>query len=259
METEKLLEMANTLHDARLNAKSLPQFSSQIEDFTRDDAYTIQEYGIKMREEAGEKVIGLKMGLTSEKKRQQMNLDAPLYGVLTDKMKVENRYSLSGQIHPKIEPEIVFYLKDDLRGDVSREDVLNACSAVGPALEILDSRYEGFKYFSMEDVIADNSSSSQYILGPQVTEFNSLDLKNLKMSMKVNGEEVEVGVSSDISGDPVVSVIQLASLMAARDQYIPAGSFVLAGAATAAVKLESGMEISLSVENMQDFSVKIED
>ena len=141
---------------------------------------------------------------------------------------------------------------------MTREEVLNACSAVGPALEILDSRYEGFKYFSMEDVIADNSSSSQFILGPKIENFKDMDLKNLKMEMKVNGETVEVGTSSDISGDPVVSVIQLASLMAERDQYIPAGSFVLAGAATAAVKLEAGMKISLDVDGMQEFSVKIE-
>ncbi|MAZ49468.1 MAG: 4-oxalocrotonate decarboxylase [Halobacteriovoraceae bacterium] len=257
METEKLLEMAKTLHDARINAKALPQFSSQIE-FSRSEAYSIQEMGIQLRVDSGEKYMGLKMGLTSEKKRQQMNLDAPLYGVLTDKMQVSGVYQLKGQIHPKIEPEIVFYINDDLSGDVTREEVLNACSAVGPALEILDSRYEGFKYFSMEDVIADNSSSSQFILGPKIENFKDMDLKNLKMEMKVNGETVEVGTSSDISGDPVVSVIQLASLMAERDQYIPAGSFVLAGAATAAVKLEAGMKISLDVDGMQEFSVKIE-
>ena len=73
MDANQIKEIATTLHNARLNAESLTQFSASIENFARTDAYTIQETGIKMREEAGEKVIGLKMGLTSEGKRKQMN------------------------------------------------------------------------------------------------------------------------------------------------------------------------------------------
>ena len=261
METAHIRKIAQTLHDARLGSRSLPQFSKDIPDFQRQDAYSIQEEGIRMREALGEKVIGLKMGLTSEGKRKQMNLDAPLYGVLTDKMQVQNggTFHLKGSIHPKIEPEVAFYIKSELRGNVSREDVLNATEAVCAALEILDSRYEGFKYFSMEDVISDNSSSSHYILGPKLTDFRNIDLKNLRMQMKVNGETKMEGNSAEISGDPVVSVIQLAELLALRGKSIPADCFVLAGAATAAIALESGMTVSLDVEHLPSLSVNIKE
>ena len=63
-------------------------------------------------------------------------------------------------------------------------------------------------------------------------------LKQLKMEMLVNDEVAQSGMSDAISGDPVVSVMQLAELLAQRGQSIPAGCFVLAGAATAAVNLE---------------------
>lgn len=261
METGALQKIAQTLHDARINARSLPQFSKDIPDFKREDAYTIQEMGIGLREASGERVIGLKMGLTSEGKRKQMNLDAPLYGVLTDKMQVTNAgtFHLKGSIHPKIEPEVAFYIKSELKGKISRQDVLNATEAVCAALEILDSRYEGFKYFSMEDVISDNSSSSHYILGPKLTDFKNIDLKNLRMRMKVNGETKMEGNSAEISGDPVVSVIQLAELLALRGKSIPAGCFVLAGAATAAIALEPGMTVSLEVESLPSLSVTIKE
>lgn len=261
MEKALIQKIAKTLHDARLGAQSLPQFSKDIPDFKRVDAYSIQEEGIHLREAAGEKVIGLKMGLTSEGKRKQMNLDAPLYGVLTDKMQVTNggTYHLTGSIHPKIEPEVAFYIKSELRGKVSREDVLNATESVCAALEILDSRYEGFKYFSMEDVISDNSSSSHYIMGPQFSDFRSIDLKNLRMQMKVNGETKMEGNSREISDDPVISVIQLAELLSVRGKSIPAGCFVLAGAATAAISLEPGMTVSLEVENLPALSVSIKE
>lgn len=261
MDFDQIKEIAQTLHDARLNANSLPQFSAGIKEFKRADAYSIQEEGINLRKMSGETVIGLKMGLTSEGKRKQMNLDSPLYGVLTDKMKVENKgvYNLKGSIHPKIEPEVAFYINKELKGNVTREEVLAACEAVCPALEILDSRYHGFKYFSMEDVISDNSSSSHFILGPKTTNFKNIDLKNLKMQMKVNGTIAMEGNSKDISDDPVISVIQLAELLAQRNQSIPAGTVVLAGAATAAVSLEPGMVVSLEVENLEPMSVTIKE
>ncbi|MES2526818.1 MAG: fumarylacetoacetate hydrolase family protein [Bdellovibrionota bacterium] len=261
MEKALIQKIANTLHDARLSSRSLPQFSKDLPDFPRTDAYAIQEEGIRLRETSGEKVIGLKMGLTSEGKRKQMNLDAPLYGVLTDKMQVLNggSFSLKGSIHPKIEPEVAFYIKSELKGKVSREEVLAATDSVCAALEILDSRYDGFKYFSMEDVISDNSSSSHYILGPKFSDFKNIDLKNLRMQMKVHGETKMEGNSKEISDDPVISVIQLAELLHLRGQSIPAGTFVLAGAATAAIPLEAGMVVSLEVENLPTLSVTIKE
>ncbi len=261
MDKDQILKIAQTLDDARLKGVSLSQFSGQFPDFSRSDAYSVQEKGIQMRSSRGEKIIGLKMGLTSEGKRKQMNLDSPLYGVLTDKMEVENQgtFNLIGSIHPKIEPEIAFYITQDLKGTISREDVLNATEYIAPALEILDSRYEGFKYFSMEDVIADNSSSSHFIIGPKCTNFKSLDLQNLKMKMKINGVISTEGISSDISGDPVISVIQLAELLSNRDQFIPANTIVLAGAATLAVSLEPNMIVSLEVENLETMSVNIKE
>ena len=261
MEIGQILEIAKTLDDARLNARSLPQFSSKLTDFSRADAYAAQEEGIKLRTSRGEKIIGLKMGLTSEGKRKQMNLDSPLYGVLTDKMQIENEgvFHLNGSIHPKIEPEIAFFINRDLKGKITREDVLNATEYIAPALEILDSRYEGFKYFSMEDVIADNSSSSHFIIGPKFFDFKNLDLLNLSMRMKINGETKAEGISSDISGDPVVSVIQLAELLAQRSQFIPANTIVLAGAATLAISLEPNMAVSLEVSNLKTMNVSIKE
>ena len=254
-----ITQWGNILHDARLKKEPIEQISDKISDFARPDAYSIQEHGIKMREESGEKVVGLKMGLTSEAKRQQMNLDAPLYGVLTNTMQVDNggTYSLEGQIHPKIEPEVAFLISKELSGSPTREEVIDATSEVYPCMEILDSRYKQFKYFSMEDVISDNSSSSQFILGSPIKDFKNIDLANLNLEMKVNGEVAESGNTKAISGDPVISVIQLCELMALRDQKLSPGMVVLAGAATTAVKLEEGMQIELSIEELGQVGVTV--
>lgn len=252
---------ADVLHVARLKHAPIPQISKEISSFSRAEAYTIQELQMKACLQSGETQVGWKMGLTSEAKRRQMNLDSPLYGFLTNKMQVTDGgvFPLEGSIHPKIEPEIAFLISKDLAGTVTRQQVLEACGGVASALEILDSRYTEFKYFSMEDVIADNSSSSDFVVGPWVQDFKNIDLVNLNMEMLVDGKVVQSGISKDISGDPVASVIQLCELLAERDQILKAGSIVLAGAATAAEMLKPGMQISLNVAHLPSVSVSVKE
>lgn len=259
MEKKNQEYWSNVLHEARIQAKPIPQISHDLKDFSRADAYSIQEMQMGYRIKTGEKQLGWKMGLTSEAKRKQMNLDSPLYGFLMDQMQIPRGgvIDLQGTIHPKIEPEIAFLIAQTLSGSPDREQVLNACGGVACALEILDSRYEQFKYFSMEDVIADNSSSSHFVLGPWVKDFRKLDLLNLKMEMLLDDVCIQRGVSKDISGDPVISIIQLCKLLAERGQTLAAGSIVLAGAATLAESLKPGQQIKLIVEHLPSVSVSV--
>lgn len=259
MEKEKLFHWANVLHRARLEGKPIPQLSKDLV-ITRADAYTMQEMQMATRLQT-EKLIGWKMGLTSEAKRIQMNLDSPLYGYLTAEMQIANSetFHLKGSIHPKIEPEIAFLISKDLKNlKPTRDEVLEACEGVTSALEILDSRYENFKYFSMEDVIADNSSSSHFVIGPWIKDFKNLDLVHLKMKMSINDELKQEGLSKDISGDPVQSIIQLCDLLHQRGQYLKAGSLVLAGAATLAEPLTANSIVQLTVDHLPALTIKIE-
>ena len=282
MNPKKLENMALALTNARLHCRPIGQFSKALAtreqggeggEATRDDngpiqrdgAYRVQEQGIQHRLNQGEKRVGLKMGLTSEAKRKQMNLDAPLYGELTDQMMVSSGGTLAigNLIHPKIEPEVAFLMKSSIGGhNVARKQILSACSAVAPALEILDSRYDQFKYFSMEDVISDNSSSSHFIIGQWVEDFAGINLANLSLSMEVKGQEQEAevrrGNTKAISGDPVQSIIDLCHLLAQRGRSIESGSIILAGAATPAVALAQNTKttILLNVESLGEVSVQ---
>jgi 2-oxo-3-hexenedioate decarboxylase len=260
MQEDQIQYFAQTLTQARQDSKPIEQFGKEQTDFSEMDAYHIQELGIGHRLERGEKLVGLKMGLTSEAKRKQMDLHSPLYGELTDQMQIPAGavYSLQGQIHPKIEPEIAFLIGKELKGAISVDQAKDACESVFPAMEILDSRYTEFKYFSLEEVISDNSSSSQFVLGAPIADFHNLDLAQVKIEMIINqGEQVLQGFGKAISGDPWVSVVQLSELLARRGRSIPAGSIILAGAATAAVPLQAGMQIDLKIEGFKPFGIQV--
>jgi 2-oxo-3-hexenedioate decarboxylase len=252
-------ELARRLHQARLEAREVPPLTKTHPELPLRDAYAIQAEGIQLRIAQGERVVGLKMGLTSEAKRKQMNLDSPVYGVLTHKMQVPagGVFRLQGTIHPKIEPEMAFRTSSELRGRITREQALEACDSVMAAMEILDSRYIDFKYFSLPDVVADNSSSSMFVLGTTERTPGELDLTKLQMSMEVNGTQVQSALSSAISGDPLLSVVQLCELLDARGESLPAGSIVLAGAATAAHMLQPGDSVRLTVDGLGSVSISV--
>ncbi len=251
---------ARILHTARLNAEPVDQLTASGANLTRITAYEIQEKGICLRESEGERIIGLKMGLTSESKRKQMNLDAPLFGVLTDKMEIANygAFCLNGKIHPKAEPEIAFMFSKELNTSMSYEEVFSLIKWTAPAIEILDSRYKQFKYFSMEDVISDNSSSSHFIIGNTLPVSSKKDYYNKNLKFLVNGEIAHLGNTNAISEDPLNSVLELIKLMESRGKRVPAETIILAGAATAAVSLEVGMTICLEIEGMDKVEIKVE-
>lgn len=245
-------ELARLLDTARLERREVPPLTRAHANLSMVDAYSIQAEGLRLRVARGERVVGLKMGLTSEAKRRQMNLDSPVYGVLTDRMQVPagGVVHVGQGIHPKIEPEIAFRTSRELRGKISREEALDACASVFAAMEVLDSRYTDFKYFSLPDVVADNSSSSLFVLGTAEFPPRQFDLKQLEMVMEVNGERAQAARSDAISGDPVLSVVQLCELLAQRGESLPAGSVVLAGAATVAHMLKPGDRVKLTVEGL---------
>ena len=193
-----------------------------------------------------------------------MNLDSSIYGVLTDVMEVQGTYSLKGQIHPKIEPEIAFILGagiEEVRAgsSISEAQLLAACDFVLPAMEILDSRFLGFKYFSLPDVIADNASSSQYVLGEKVSarEFTVESLAEIQMEMFTNAKLVASAQSSAISGNPLTSLVELIQMLDHTRYPLIPGMLVLAGAATSAVQLEPGLTITLKTSCFSDLFLKI--
>ena len=112
------------------------------------------------------RVCGLKVGFTSKAKMIQMGVDQVIFGRLTSDMQIQNsgRMSVAQAIHPRIEPEIAFRLAQDVDYVLSPESALSTVDAIAPAMEIIDSRYKDFK-FTLQDVIADNSSSSHFVLG----------------------------------------------------------------------------------------------
>jgi 2-oxo-3-hexenedioate decarboxylase len=197
------------------------------------------------------------MGLTSRAKMKQMGVDVPIRGFLTRAMAVGDGCEIdtSQLIHPKVEAELAFMLHRELSGPgVDAADVLSATDFVLPALEIIDSRYENFR-FDLKSVIADNTSASHYVTGATSLSPHAVDLKTLGVVMYKNGEVVQTGAGAAVLGDPVMSVATLANMLGARGEVIPANTLVLTGGITAAVRVDAGDHIVTRFQHLGELSV----
>lgn len=246
--TLDIQRLAEIVDDAAQKHIAIPKLSSSQE-LGMEEAYEVQAASIGRRLARGETRVGVKMGFTSRAKMIQMNCDDIIWGRLTSGMLVEDggEIDLARYVHPRVEPEIAFLLKDDLPAEVTGPRALAAVLAIAPALEIIDSRYEKFK-FSAADVVADNASSSSFVVGPWCSPSQRFD--NLGMLLEFDQRPVQIGSSAAILGHPLRSLVSAARLSATAGEPLRAGWIVLAGGATAAEPLRAGIHVRAVVQNL---------
>jgi 2-oxo-3-hexenedioate decarboxylase len=253
---KQVKELAKHLEDAELKAYEVAKITDDYPEMTYEDAFDIQ-WEIRRRKEArGTKIVGMKMGLTSWAKMAQMGVENPCYGFLADYFSIPDGGDIKHDelIHPKVEAELAFVTKAPLQGPgIHIGDVLRATDFVMPAVEIIDSRYKDFK-FDLKSVIADNSSSARFVAGGTIAKPEDLDLKNLGVVMEVNGEVVQLGAGAAVLGHPASSVAMLANMLAERGEHIPAGTFIMIGAITAAVAVKKGDNFTVRYQGLGSVS-----
>ena len=241
-------KLAERVDDASRNARGIPQLSLEGQ-ITLDDAYEVQRSSVGRRLARGERRVGVKMGFTSRAKCIQMGVPDMIWGRLTSGMVVEDGgpISLARYVHPRVEPEVAFLLKSELIGHVTPLHALSAVEAIAPALEIIDSRYEHFK-FSLTDVVADNASSSGFVTGQW--HHPDFDFSNLGLVLSFDGKAVQVGSSAAILGHPLRALVAAARFAAVAKEPLQPGWIVMAGGATAAEALTAGTWVEQEIQEL---------
>lgn len=252
LDAKTIESLAEHLENAELQAYDVTKITDDYPDMDWKDAYDIQ-WEIRRRKLArGNRICGLKMGLTSWAKMAQMGVETPIYAFLADYFALTDGCVVKTDelIHPKVEAEVSIVTNKPLRGPGCHiADVMAAIEYVIPTVEIIDSRYRDFK-FDLKSVIADNASSSRFVVGGNAKKIEDLDLKTLGVVMEKNGQVVEVGAGAAVLGHPAASVVMLANMLAERDEEIPAGTFIMTGGITAAVTVEKGDAVTVRYQDL---------
>ncbi len=251
-------ELAAHLESAELEARDVVKITDAHPNMDWEDAYAIQDTIRRRKEARGIKTVGFKAGLTSHAKMKQMGVDTPVFGFLSESFAVADggQAKMAELIHPKVEPEIAFVLKRSLKGpDCVLAAVLAATDYVAPAHEVIDSRYRDFK-FDLKSVLADNCSSSRFVVASRGTPVGNVDLPALGVAMEKNGAVVTSGVGAAVVENPAMAVAMLANSLAKRGFELPAGCVILSGAVTEAIPVKAGDCMVCRVQGMGSTSIR---
>ena len=255
---EDVVRLCERVEGAQTRAYAIPKLTNEYPDMTIADSYAVQNELRRRFIEQGHKLVGWKAGLTSKAKMVQMGVDVPSIGFLTDRMaRPENSaISVTGLVHPRVECEVAFVMKQELRGpNCTAEDVLAATDYVLPAVEIIDSRFSGFK-FDLESVVADNSSSALFVGGGRARYAEDLDLRTLGAVIEINGEMVAMGASAAVLGHPAEAIAMVVNILSEIDEVLPAGSFVMSGAITEAIAVKPGDSVVARFQELGSVSMR---
>ena len=251
-------KLAEHLENAELQAYEVTKITDDYPNMTFTDATDVQWEIRRRKMSRGHKVVGMKMGLTSWAKMKQMGVEMPCYGFLADYFSLPDgaQVPFDELIHPKVEAEIAFVTNKELSGkNLTVEEVLAATELVVPAVEIIDSRYKDFK-FDLTSVQADNSSSTRFVVGSHAAKPEDFDWSTIGVVMQKNGEIIELGAGAAVLDHPAASVAMLATMLAERDEVIPAGTFIMTGGITAAVLVEKGDSIVVRYQGLGAVTMK---
>ncbi|WP_329142594.1 4-oxalocrotonate decarboxylase [Streptomyces sp. NBC_01456] len=245
--TRNIAHAAAALLEAEDNRTDRTPLTDEWPELDLATAYAVQDEALRRRLERGEKLVGVKLGLTSRAKQERMGIATPLTAWLTDAMLLPTGSPVpkDGLIHPRAEPEIVFVMKDRLAGPgVTAATALAAVGSVHGGIELIDSRYRGFR-FTLPDVVADNCSSGRFVTGPVAQPPEKIDLTMEACLVEVDGQVTDSATGAAVLGHPAEALALAANDLARRGVAIEPGWLVLTGGMTDAVPVPPGTTIAV--------------
>ena len=235
-------ELAGRLTRAERQQRPIPPLSAMVPGLTVRDAYAIQGAIVRHRLDAGEWIVGWKIGLTSRALQGQLGADEPDFApILSDWFVKEGEpIPIDGLIQPRIVAQMAFELARQLAGPgITPADVVAATSGLRAAVEVIDSRIEDWR-IRLPDTIADMTSSARVIVGERLTPADDLDLRHIGVAIERNGKGVATGQGSAVLGDPAEAVAWAANTLGRLGVTLDVGHIIMAGALHPSVPASRG-------------------
>ena len=242
LEPARIAAIADELVAADRDRSVVPLLTARHPEMTVDDAYAVQRLWAERRVDAGHRIVGRKIGLTSKVMQVATGITEPDYGVIFDDMVLESGATVEFDrfSNVRIEVELAFVLATPLAGpDTTIFDVLDATAYVVPALEILNSHIE-MQGRTIVDTISDNAAMGAMVIGGTPVKVDAVDLRWVSALLYRNQTIEESGVAAAVLGHPAMGVAWLANKLAQHGQSLEAGEIILAGSFTRPMWVERG-------------------
>jgi 2-keto-4-pentenoate hydratase len=231
--------------------------------FDLNTAYDVETTLKQFREAAGHKAVGRKVGYANKAMWRVLKLETLVWAhMYDDTVHYADGNSATLTVgHPrllKIEPEIVFGLKEPVTGESS-----DAASALASAdwlalgFEIIDCPFPEWK-FQPSDFVASFGLHTALVVGERIKVRPDLvptlieELARFKLRMAKNGEIVEEGSGRNSLKSPALCLAELGAAISRRFPSHPlsAGEIVSSGTLTAGHAIGKGDLWTAEVEGI---------
>ncbi|HSJ46170.1 MAG TPA: fumarylacetoacetate hydrolase family protein [Euzebyales bacterium] len=223
-----------------------------------DDGYEIQDCMLADRRRDGEIVVGAAVAAIGRTIPPTMAAAEPLYRWLTDAMHVDAGTTLarSSLLRARVRPEIAFIVDRDMDDPAtSAADVMASCSAVLPALVVVDYRLRQ-PVVRPADVVAVCAATSRFVLGETPVDLGAVDVAASRCVLEHNGEVVITATGAELPGHPADAVAWLVRQLSARGGYVESGMIVLSGGLNGSVPVDAGDTVTARFDRIGDVQLR---
>lgn len=231
MDQSHIAQAADLLWRTRLEQRRIEAMPDHLRPRSLSEGYAIQD---AMVEIAGQPVSGWKIAATSKAGQAHIGVTEPLAGRLFKNFIVADGARLPATpLHMKVmEAEFAFLMARGLPPQTAAYEQTEVCDAVAAmhlAIEVPDARFERFAEIGPAQIAADDAFAAWFLLGPQVPDWQRLDLAAQRVRAVNNGAVAAEGTGANVLGDPRIALIWIANHLAQRGIGLKAGDIVTTG------------------------------
>lgn len=255
--TLNLEQLASELAAAYTERRIVPAPSVRDASFDMQDAYAVEAELVRARVASGRTTTGLKVGYANKAMWRALKLETLVWAHMYDdtvhftSKASGNAASLSIEkmVAPKIEPEIVFKLKEPVAG-TDAATILAGVEWLALGFEIIDCVYPDWQFQPVDFVAAYGLHAALVVGEPQPVTADRIpalveQLPKFKCRLIKNGELVEEGSGRNSLRSPALCLGELA-----RATMPTPGMLISSGTLTTSTPIAAGQEWKAELEGL---------
>ena len=261
--TLDLHQLAMDIMNAYANRTLTPSPSSRDAAFDMADAYTVEGELVRLRRQAGRTTTGLKVGYANKAMWRALKLETLVWAHMYDDTVVsaaggKGSLSIARMTAPKIEPEIVFKVKEPIAGS-DPAAILGGVEWLALGFEIIDCVFPEWQ-FQPVDFVAAYGLHAALVVGephrvtPETIAALAEQLPKFKLALSRNGDVVEEGSGKNSLRSPALCLGELA-----RVATLAPGDLVSSGTLTTPTLIAAGEEWKAALDglDLQDLTLRV--
>lgn len=215
-----------------------------------DDAQCTRERLVEQLTATQGKRVGYKAGLTNKAVQKRFGYDAPILGVLLEKMLLPDHIEVAARFgsRPLMEADLIVEIGDEgVNAARTPEEVMSHLTRIFPFIELPDLALDPQEPLTGLSLTAINAGARLGVIGPAIPATPALldPLRTMQVNLQdQQGNELGKGLGAAILEHPLNAVIWIARDLAESGQKLKAGDLLSLGSFTAPIPPKPGQEVS---------------